>query len=553
MQRQRQRRLDPPQRQPLEHAPVADRREDQVLVPDVALAAEQSIASRTLSRLWAGSPMPMNTTFLTTRSERASATCATISALPSWRARPSRPVMQNDAAHRAADLGRDAQAVARQQHGLDRLAVGQLDQQAREPSAPSCSERRRARPPARPPAPATRRAARAEGNPRPAAGRCPAAAPASTRAARCRSWQGLAPRARSRWRRCSRCMAGRRRRSGLGNAPGASMLRDAGARPRSCAPGGIFGARTARSAGAPNNIGIPGGRNGTVRTHRPVAGRGPRRRGRRRGSADAATERRDRGDAGCARQALKELPFSDKQDFEDARRGFVAALPDEIIRAADGRAVFDLTKYYFIRDREEAPLDRQSRACGGRRGSTSSPGCSRCATASTRCAATTSSNMTIIEGDDGLIVIDPLISAETAKAALELYYKHRPRKPVVAVIYTHSHVDHFGGVRGVVNEADVAAGQGRDHRARRLPRARDQRERDRRQRDEPPGDLHVRRVLPPGPTGGVDGGLGQTTPSGTVTLIAPTRRDHQDRARSSRSTACGWCSSSRRAPRRRPR
>ena len=55
--------------------------------------------------------------------------------------------------------------------------------------------------------------------------------------------------------------------------------------------------------------------------------------------------------------------------------------------------------------------------------------------------------MTLIEGDTGLILIDPLLTAETAHAALELYYQHRPRKPVVAVIYTHSHVDHFGGVR----------------------------------------------------------------------------------------------------------
>ena len=56
------------------------------------------------------------------------------------------------------------------------------------------------------------------------------------------------------------------------------------------------------------------------------------------------------------------------------------------------------------------------------------------------------SNLTIYEGQDGIIVADPLISVETARAALDLYYQHRPRKPVVAVIYSHSHVDHFGGV-----------------------------------------------------------------------------------------------------------
>ena len=59
----------------------------------------------------------------------------------------------------------------------------------------------------------------------------------------------------------------------------------------------------------------------------------------------------------------------------------------------------------------------------------------------------------------GIIVFDPLISTETARAALELYYAHRPRKPVVALVYSHSHVDHYGGARGIVDEADVRAGK----------------------------------------------------------------------------------------------
>src|SRR5262249_56735383 len=68
------------------------------------------------------------------------------------------------------------------------------------------------------------------------------------------------------------------------------------------------------------------------------------------------------------------------------------------------------------------------------------------------------SNMTIIEGERGLVIIDPLISTEVARAALELYFTHRPRRPVTTVIYTHSHVDHFGGVRGVVDEVAAQAG-----------------------------------------------------------------------------------------------
>ncbi len=69
------------------------------------------------------------------------------------------------------------------------------------------------------------------------------------------------------------------------------------------------------------------------------------------------------------------------------------------------------------------------------------------------------SNMTIIEGDSGLILIDPLLSNETAKAALELYLKNRPAKPVAAVIYTHSHADHFGGAKGVISENDARQGK----------------------------------------------------------------------------------------------
>ena len=69
------------------------------------------------------------------------------------------------------------------------------------------------------------------------------------------------------------------------------------------------------------------------------------------------------------------------------------------------------------------------------------------------------SNISFIEGDTGIIVIDPLISTETAAAALNLYRAHRGDRPVVAVIYTHSHVDHFGGVLGVTTQADVDAGR----------------------------------------------------------------------------------------------
>ena len=79
------------------------------------------------------------------------------------------------------------------------------------------------------------------------------------------------------------------------------------------------------------------------------------------------------------------------------------------------------------------------------------------------------SNITFVEGESGVIVIDPLICVETAAAALALYREHRGDRPVTGVIYTHSHVDHFGGVKGVTSQADVDAGRC-DHRPARLPR-----------------------------------------------------------------------------------
>ncbi|MGO4670673.1 alkyl/aryl-sulfatase [Bosea sp. 2RAB26] len=132
------------------------------------------------------------------------------------------------------------------------------------------------------------------------------------------------------------------------------------------------------------------------------------------------------------------------------------------------------------------------------------------------------SNMTIIEGKEGITIVDPLVSAETAKIGLDLYYAHRPRKPVKAVIYTHSHVDHYGGVRGVVNEADVTAGTVKIYAPEGFLEAAVA-------ENVMAGNAMSRRasymygnLLPPDPKGQVGAGLGTTTSAGTVTLIPPT-------------------------------
>jgi alkyl sulfatase BDS1-like metallo-beta-lactamase superfamily hydrolase len=132
------------------------------------------------------------------------------------------------------------------------------------------------------------------------------------------------------------------------------------------------------------------------------------------------------------------------------------------------------------------------------------------------------SNLTIFEGKTGIILADPLISAETAKAALELYYQHRPRKPVVAVLFSHSHVDHYGGVRGVVSEDDVKAGKVKIVAPEGFLEAAVA-------ENVLAGTAMSRRatymygnLLPPSPVGQVGAGLGTTTSTGTITLIPPT-------------------------------
>lgn len=157
------------------------------------------------------------------------------------------------------------------------------------------------------------------------------------------------------------------------------------------------------------------------------------------------------------REHLTTLPFGDRRDFDDADRGFIAALEPCVITADDGRLVWDNDSYRFL-DSEQAPasvhpsLWRQSRLCAKQ-------GLYEVVDGIYQVRGLDLSNITFVEGDSGVIVIDPLISTETAAAALALYRAHRGDRRVTAVIYTHSHVDHFGGVLGVTTQADVDAGR----------------------------------------------------------------------------------------------
>jgi len=150
------------------------------------------------------------------------------------------------------------------------------------------------------------------------------------------------------------------------------------------------------------------------------------------------------------------LPFDDTDDFTDADRGFLGALQPCVITAADGRVVWDNDVYAFVRGDAPASVHpslwRQSELCAKQ-------GLYEVVEGIYQVRGLDLSNITFVEGDTGVIVIDPLVCTETAAAALALYRAHRGDRKVTAVIYTHSHVDHFGGVLGVTTQADVDAGK----------------------------------------------------------------------------------------------
>jgi alkyl sulfatase BDS1-like metallo-beta-lactamase superfamily hydrolase len=154
-------------------------------------------------------------------------------------------------------------------------------------------------------------------------------------------------------------------------------------------------------------------------------------------------------------QLMKSLPRHDEQDFADARRGFLGALEPGVVRDGAGAVVWDNDSYGFLSG--DAPttvnpsLWRQSMLAAVQGLFEVVPGVYQVRRLDL-------SNVTFVEGQRGVVVIDPLISAETAAAALGLYRRHRGERSVTGVLYTHSHADHFGGVRGVVPQEAVDSG-----------------------------------------------------------------------------------------------
>jgi alkyl sulfatase BDS1-like metallo-beta-lactamase superfamily hydrolase len=213
------------------------------------------------------------------------------------------------------------------------------------------------------------------------------------------------------------------------------------------------------------------------------------------------------------------LPMADTQDFADAERGSIGRSALRQILGSDGHVVWDLDAYRFldapVPDTATPSLWRQSQLCA-------KDGLFEVRPGIYQVRGFDLSNVSFIEGIAGVIVVDPLTVRETAAAAFELYTSHRGRRPVAAVIYSHSHIDHFGGVKGIVSEQDViSAGIPVIAPAGFMEHAVAE--------NIFTGTAMARRAgymygaaLRRGPDAQIGAGLGQTVPRGETTLIAPT-------------------------------
>jgi len=162
--------------------------------------------------------------------------------------------------------------------------------------------------------------------------------------------------------------------------------------------------------------------------------------------------------ASSNQKAIESLPQRDTTDHEAANRGFIGTFEGEkaIIRNKQGDLIWDLNEYTFI---DGASPDSTHPGLWRQAGLNNLHGLFEVTDRIFQVRGFDLANMTIIQGDTGLIIVDPLTSEETAEAALALVREHLGDVPVVAVIFTHSHIDHFAGAWGVINRDDYDAGK----------------------------------------------------------------------------------------------
>lgn len=215
------------------------------------------------------------------------------------------------------------------------------------------------------------------------------------------------------------------------------------------------------------------------------------------------------------------MAFDDEADFERATRGLIATHETGLVTNHTGRVVWDIAAHDFIRNAEEAPdtvnpsLWRQARL-------NCIHGLFEVVPGVWQVRGYDLSNITFIAGETGWIIIDPLTASETAAAALALANEHLGKRAVTSIIYTHSHVDHFGGINGVTDADSVANGDVSIIAPVGFMEAATA-------ENVVAGPAMIRRssymyggLLPRSPRGHVDAGLGKATPIGSVGLIAPT-------------------------------
>ena len=221
------------------------------------------------------------------------------------------------------------------------------------------------------------------------------------------------------------------------------------------------------------------------------------------------------------------LPFEDERDFEESRRGLIAEPASRRILGAAGNVVWDMSRYDFLLADEEfdsihPSLQRQALLNMNYGLYEVVPDFIY------QVRGFDLANMTLIRGDTGWILFDVLLTAETAAAALALADETLGELPVRAVVYSHSHIDHFGGVLGVITEDQVNAGEVQViaplgfmqeavsenvYAGTAMSRR---------------AVMQYGRAIPSSPFGQVDSAIGKGLSAGTTGLIAPTVVIRQD-------------------------
>ena len=236
-------------------------------------------------------------------------------------------------------------------------------------------------------------------------------------------------------------------------------------------------------------------------------------------AAEQAPKPASAATSAAQQQVAVQLPVDDGTDADFADRGFIKTLADPIIRSKDGKPVWNLDAYAWI---ERKSPDTVNPSLWRHMGLLRKHGLYALSEGMWQVRGFDVANMTVIKGQTGWILIDPLTTRDTAAAALRLVNDTLGNRPVSAVIYSHSHGDHFGGVRGVVEEADVKAGKVQiiapEHFMSETA-----------SENVMAGSAMGRRAnfqfgsnLTPGPKGQMGSGIGKGIAGGDITLISPT-------------------------------